>query len=769
MVPAWANDTETVSFSTFDATMGYIGEVQVEYNPNTTYLLINKEEFIALLRPVVQTEYWKRIRNLLKDLKFVSPQLLYSLGIKTKVNFNFFKIFLEISPEVTQTRELHLRRVAPSKAVAEQSFNGYLNYAVGKYFDDPLIQNPAYFNPVLGFKNWSFENNLQYRDTDQRLLRLGTRFIHDNQERVERTILGEQGTQTMYLDFNFNFTGASHVKQYTITPQYQYRILGNQEFILESPSRVEIFVNNILVQVLQLPAGRHLVNEIPVTQGLNNIVIKMIDGSGAERVLIRQLSIDQDMLSKNVFLYGLYGGRINTITNSEPVTTTKEVGAIFLRYGFSDYLTSSVQVLTSEDVGYFNVNNTFGTKIGTFRHDLKITDQYEASLGGVASKETFFWMCPCWLGNTPIRLGLFHEYVSENALRNFSPVLLTSPYDLNFLGGTYSLQFLDNASISFGAGQGYRKSELVEKNFDVGLNFSILRKINANLSFREITRSNQVDQSGSLFLTYLFDKPNTFVTHKSTLNDKVASHQTDLSYNQNKMIKNLTARVSHATGDDFRAYRAFSSYSTPFTRISGELLQQERSGEISKSSFLGLNGSMAFVGSDFAFGNPINDSYILVKNELKDDVIVNGSDENHEMYVSKGSSRLLTITQPYFDKNINAFSANESSIEPKNFKKMARYKQGAKVNLIDQFTPSVSGSYDMAQISSEAKSIGAVLRDAGKEHFFFVTEDGKFLIENVPAGTYEVTLFARRPIKTTLTIPQSEDKIIDIGLQAIKP
>jgi len=111
-------------------------------------------------------------------------------------------------------------------------------------------------------------------------------------DHLVRTALGDlsypvegfQGFQPML--------GLTVARNFDLQPYRVSEPTGQTSFFLNSPSRVDIYVNERKVQTMQLNSGPYDMADFPVVNGSNNVKLVITDASG--RVEVKQVDIVSD-------------------------------------------------------------------------------------------------------------------------------------------------------------------------------------------------------------------------------------------------------------------------------------------------------------------------------------------------------------------------------------------------------------------------------------------------------------------------------------------
>ena len=165
--------------------------------------------------------------------------------------------------------------------------------------------------------------------------------------------------------------GLTVARNFDLQPYRVSEPPGRTSFFLNSPSRVDIYVNDRKVQTLQLNSDPYDMNDFPVVNGSNNVKLVITDAAG--RVEIRNVDIvsDANLLDAGLHKFAYNVGVISTTVNrARQYDSNQPVLSAFHRYGVSDSFTLGGNLQADRMQGMAGVDATVGGTWGVFRADL---------------------------------------------------------------------------------------------------------------------------------------------------------------------------------------------------------------------------------------------------------------------------------------------------------------------------------------------------------------------------------------------------------------
>ena len=165
--------------------------------------------------------------------------------------------------------------------------------------------------------------------------------------------------------------GLTVARNFDLQPYRVSEPTGQTSFFLNSPLRVDIYVNDRKVQTLQLNSGPFNITDFPVVNGSNNVKLVITDATG--RVEIKSIDIVSD---NNLLAAGLHKFAYNVGFTSATVNRERQydfgqpVLSVFHRYGLTDSLTLGANAQADAKQQMTGGDVTVGTKWGILRTDL---------------------------------------------------------------------------------------------------------------------------------------------------------------------------------------------------------------------------------------------------------------------------------------------------------------------------------------------------------------------------------------------------------------
>ncbi|GAM63222.1 P pilus assembly protein [Vibrio ishigakensis] len=142
---------------------------------------------------------------------------------------------------------------------------------------------------------------------------------------------------------------------------------STQTIILNETANVAVFVNDIFLGDIRLPPGRYNIDDLPLTQGANEIRFNITYQSGRTETLFYSQFYNDRLLKQGFDDFGFYAGLISQVDDRKYSYDTEQyVIQSFYDYGITDNLTAGVNS-AYHPLGYIGgLTTVLGTSWGNF-------------------------------------------------------------------------------------------------------------------------------------------------------------------------------------------------------------------------------------------------------------------------------------------------------------------------------------------------------------------------------------------------------------------
>lgn len=703
---------------------------------------------------------------------WVEPQTL-NIGI----SFDESSLTLNLNPplEKLTAEERRILSLQENKenAVTAAPLSGAITVRAENFWAADALGGDYFlssFDSFLNYRGFVLENQSSYQSNqDREFYRGDTRLVKDFHESSIRTQLGDVdyqtiGYQTLRPVGGFNIGRNFNLNPYR-TPYPQF----SRDFIVKTRSRVTYFVNGQLVKSEHLYPGRYSVRDVPLVNGINTIIVEIEDDLGRKEILQFQQTTSINLLNKGESKFDLTVGRpFEDQLKKREYSEDGQLSSGFFQYGLSQNFTYAGYLQNFTDFNLLGLESTYASAIGNFSLGAAYGAEGEVSGSVVGLGYNLSVFKP--ENYATHHLNLRFELRQNEFIQTFG----ASPSRIkNLTSIYYSFPVLKTFTWGVGAHYGQKNERGISdrQGIESSLNIRVNSRINAtfyaartkdemkikndlaylmvNISFPENNQyvTGYVDvKSDTQRLTYVKDNLNQLNTFKGTAVVENSRTQmlgdADLIYNAK--LANLGA---HLTGAQFK------NDSTHHHRFS-----------------LKAQSSLVFAkndqGATWAISRPINSSFALFapNTHLEDQKFSVKSTSPFSEGISDFQGKTVFVNLlPYQYREVTLDPSELEvgySLGDESFVLFPSYKSGHLIYVGAPGQVSVRGS-----LLSEGKSLslrtGFIIDQAGKRSPFFTNRSGRFLMENLVPGVYQLETDSNQ--LSTFKIQEKSRGLIDIG------
>ena len=298
-------------------------EVTVNGSNSGTWLLLERRGVLYAPRNALQE--WRILPNSTTpalDFRGVDYLPLSDIaGFNAQVNASDQSIALDFSPQSFTSTRLNTERdnkLVLSPVLPSMFFNYDLNYATtlprsGRSVKDLGLLSEIGVSNGWGVLTSSQVSRLMSSDVSpgspRAWLRLETTFTKNLQDSNRTLRLGDTSTRTGLWGRNIYFGGIQWTRNFGLTPGFISQPLPVLNGISSAPSTVELYVNDVLRQVSNVPAGPFAINNLPILSGGEaRLVVR--DLLGRETVITQPFFTSSQLLAKNLSDWSVEAGRL---------------------------------------------------------------------------------------------------------------------------------------------------------------------------------------------------------------------------------------------------------------------------------------------------------------------------------------------------------------------------------------------------------------------------------------------------------------------------
>ncbi|MDO9183675.1 MAG: hypothetical protein Q7U04_14775, partial [Bacteriovorax sp.] len=475
------------------------------------------------------------------------------------------------------------------------------------------IQTDSFMN----IKNIAVENQMNYLSTKQSnpWYRQNSKLTYDRPNRMQRLEMGDVNYPIIGYQQSHSLGGVSFYRDFSLNP---YRIAGptsSFEFDVETRSLVKTYVNNTILKTEYMNPGRYSVKDIPLNNGINKIIVELIDDFGKKKILIFNEAGSLDLLAPGLNRYSMAAG----YTSLDTVTTKKyddKNGAFltgFYQHGFNKYWSSGGYTQANSNFTMLGVNNILATSYGNWAFDL--VGSKNKNHAGNAFQVTYqlnifgaYWYDSHTLTTkVEYRSPWFNE-AGESFESRFD--LITSV--------SYSVPFFERLNLAVGGNhQNPRQGDIAKLGLDISLSSKIFDSSSLTFYYARNRDENKLWSTQLyFFLNMTFGDSSTFAS--AFYEKESQTKRLTVIHDSGKQLNNLKIATSANENASSRDGSLDLQYNTTLADLGArEEIVNTKGRQTGTRTSLRFLSSFALVhnGRDFGFSisRPISSSYVMFK------------------------------------------------------------------------------------------------------------------------------------------------------------
>lgn len=763
-----------------------MGMAQMLIMPDTQLSLVQAAPLLAILKDLVPEERLEAMKAAAQH-GFLSVKDGYIGGVDLRFDEVFVALVITVQANNKKQRSLRVRSdfdVSNKVITPPSAISAFLNvFGAQNYVDNgPQSQHQGRqpfrmsTDGALNMKGWVLEGSGNYIENNPQPWRRGNiRLVHDLPDRMIRTALGDLSYPVEGFQSFQPILGMTIARNFELQPYRVSEPTGHISFLLHSPSRVDIYVNNRKVRSLQLDSGPFDISDFPVINGSNDVKLVITDAAGRVEVRTVDIVSDTNLLAAGYhkFAYNI-GVLSSTASGDIRYDSHAPVLSVFHRYGLTDSLTlgGNLQAYHEQQMAGFDA--AIGGKWGVFRVDLAGS----RLAGGVNG---FAWQTQYQItdhGKNEERgrfkgtknFRLLASYLSAN----FAPLGLLPSNNVSSyqLATRYTQQW--SPTVALGIGGRYKIGRGAQPD-DWNYTMSLEKKLSDSVYISANLEQRSVEGYGAFL--YLSWTPRS---SRHSVNGSYDSFsdtaRTDWNYAQEGRAKSISASASVVRAKDRYAgsggityfderaeVRASHDIVTPFGNKNSSLVTTESFSELRFAS------AIVYSGGHVALSRPIGNSFVIF---APDPSIENypiginpqgrrSEERTYEATTDNWGPVVLPDLTPYLYRTVRVdasevppgFDAGDST-----YTFYPTYRSGAFVRLGSDANVLLDGMLQYADMTPAALQAGSIRlagpSNAADSETFFTNRDGRFRIEKLKPGQYVMQLYNFPGITLPLTVPQ---------------
>ena len=561
--------------------------------------------------------------------------------------------------------------------------------------------------------------------------------------------------------------GLSVAREYrSIQPFRNIVSSGRGSLVLERDSKVDVFVNGVLSETLNLPAGRFFLTDFPVATGSNDVQLVVEDDTGRVETTAFSFFSQSGLLGEGLVDFAVTAGVPRSPSSGGITYGSKPIATGFVNYGLLSWLTTGLNAQARDERQQVGASLGIGTPVGL------ITADAAQSFGQGG------------LSGSAIGLDYQHNFLvgTSRVLTNASLIRKTRDFGTLGLGPVENTKFaaqglirtqLENG-LSLGLSGSWRdevvRPDEFRANFNLGKAFN---NFYFNLSSDYIVTDGEDDAfEVTLGLTRRVGERYTARTQYATRND---TKLLELVRTRRRQLNDVSGRLQLFQSD--LDNRLLSELNFRHNRFDGELDfditdPRGRGGEPTSSEAKWRFSTFAgFTGGAFGFGRRSDEGFVIATRHksLKDsDVkVLDQSGRLAEARVGFLGPALVPIERAYTPREYRFevdplpdgydIGAGQISVLP-------GLGMGYSYRVGSDASRTVLGTVKNAEGKPLKLAVGKIVDvsgDESKTRQFFTNSAGRMVAERISAGIYYLIINEQK--SDPIEIGEDTEGLVNVG------
>ena len=638
--------------------------------------------------------------------------------------------------------------------------SAFVNYSVTRQFDVTDYQAGS-IEAVLSAHDVMLQSHFSYSDIGNRpvLIRGMTRATRDLPGRMLRVEFGDFASSTGELGVSRILGGVSVKRMFSMSP-YFYKFPGlGVSGVLQTPSRVDLFVDGMLLRSELMSAGEFEFANLPNVYGAGSARLEVTDAFGRRSDISIPYYVSSRLLKRGVHEYEYsLGYERESLNQEDPHYIVDPLFLVNHRVGVSKALTAGFQFFSSSAVNSGGPTVSFiAGRLGEFGLGLSASKAEDSA--GLAYYGRYLYV------SRIVSFRLSHRNYDKFYMQAVYPDRIEPRLIMQQASVSLHVPRLGTMTASYARSKGL----LAVQDEDVGISYG--RRLMGRLSL--LLRVNNRLSAGENYLT-AFANLHLVLGNRASAN--AAWSTIGSRYNRNVYLQQ-NAPVGRGMGFRFRVGEDQDTEVNDNWIGDASAQMRARRGIVSGgylktsagfSQHASWAGSVAFIDNRLFLSRPIRDSFALVNAADLDDVRVYFG--NELIGKTHKGSILLPELSSYARNSIKVDARDipvDMALKRSKLIVSPKYRTGGIASFqIEKFQGFTGHAFilrgDYKKTADYADFI--LWRTQNEKHETIVGRDGEFYLENLTRGKYSGILrMEGESCKFNLTVPDSREMLVDVG------
>lgn len=658
---------------------------------------------------------------------------------------------------------------------------------------------------ALNVKGWVLEGYADFTEqADPLWVRGDLRLVRDDPAHAIRYLVGDLSLPVTGYETSIPMFGVTVARNFSLQPYLVTRPINDFQFFLEQPSRVEVYTNGRLIQVLTLPAGPQDIRDLPLTVGINDVQLVITDPVGRVQRLDFSTAVGGNLLAPGLqqFAYSL-GFPSRYELGNRNYDWDRPVLTLSHRWGVTPNLTVGGYFQGDIDQQLIGLEGTIATAIGNFAVDTAISRANEVGTD-MATRLRYEYTQPLYRNPAQRTFGFALEYRGANFTTLATTRLLdqTTNQDLRDLilvddprldRNLDSLNLNNDVALDLTAYYSQRLfwdlTGRLNLRYQIGRTVPDAYEVALGLarSFRNgfgvsVTLSQSVDQMGQdeqrafIYLSWVLPRQRQTIQASTDIRSTARpANRLTWNYSSNRTVAGLNASVTLNTFEDdyiWSGNLAYTGY-----RAQMELFQDvdfpRGQGELQNLTRFTFGTSLVFAGGQFGWSRPVTNSFALVSRrqtlQRQRVGVTYGSGNDYIARADALGGAVVPDLQAYRVSTLRIEAPNLPlgyEMGQDTFNLLPTYRSGTLIRVGTAATVFLRGTLldvDGQPVSLQAGEVRSLTSADWQPATLFTNRIGRFGLAGFQPGRYELRLFSNAQAVIQFEIPPGKTGVYDVG------
>jgi outer membrane usher protein len=687
------------------------------------------------------------------SLQSLSPDLNY------EIDENTVSLKISAPPALLKKQEVEIKKLSGLHydTVSSEPVSGFINYDIHSFFTEQgfqLMEVPYEIGIKLG--HWLAYCKFRYAQPANQAgehQRLSTHLTWDDPEHKHQLVIGDFTVPQRRLFSGGQFGGLSLRTNFSLKPQFKRQPGVDFEAVIDTPSTVELYVNESLIEMRDLQPGKVMFRDIFTQTGPGNAELVITDASGTTRRITKSFYVDSDLLKEGLEEYGYHFG-FKRDFSQQPAKYSQLMGSVFHRYGLSKTFTGGWHFEFNPQL--INVGLTTTVRFGpSHKIETDFAVSYTQGHWGYAVLLNYYYMPPSSSFYAQFKITAKSRYYAD----------LSTPADADkerkhiTISLTYNGQKLGRFSLSYSDIRHWLQKYLDKKRLSLSYQNTITDIFLWLRANRTVDTSVHYDMVADLSYPLADQQTieHSFRYKEGTSQSTVSlqSQQDDETYRSSEFVQ----RQADGTTQINKQFQYQTDYGTGTANY--------RQKEDTYSNHFSFAGGIGLLAQGAYPTHSIYDSFALVQTKQPNVPIL----FNHQQVgQTNAAGELLIPNLTRYGKNLISINpaelpVNDTVDKPTQWVQNKR-RSGSVVKFKISKISAVEGYLYLKTPTGEQPieqlPLEVIVNNQKRESF--LGKGGYFYLENLPIGQYEATaILDSGTCVVRLNIPQSETVLTDLG------